>query len=118
VLSCQSGVWKRSGGADGLGYGQTWQNLTGNSVGCNGPRNFFVTCTNTTGKPIFVSVATYKSSGGGGNVMHSVNGVQQLHEGMAGTDNGKTITFVVPPDSTYSVATDSSYFISSWHELR
>lgn len=107
TLSCQSGVWH----GPGFGYGQTWQNLTGSSIGCSGPRTFGVTCTNTSGKPILVSV----SIAGGGTVQawFQINGIRMqavdAAPGYLGT--------IIPPGTQYMVENGGATLLY-WLELR
>lgn len=92
-----------------LGKGQNWVNVTTERVSNT-------VYTNTTGKPIFVSVS--KASGGQwatiaayvddvlvGQAIGYYTTVQQQH-----------ISFVVPNGSTYKVVSDTGFF--NWSELR
>lgn len=82
-----------------LGVGQTWQNVKAN-------RMSNTTYTNTTGKPIMVSVQGDSSA-----VMFNINGLPMtLNEN--GNDYG---CFIVPVGATYSVTTN---VILTWAELR
>ncbi len=81
-----------------LGYGQTWQNLTGS-------RALATTYYNTTGKPIFI----YVGINGAGNTQLIINGVT------SGT-GFYSITGVIPPGASYSVTSASAMF--GWSELR
>ena len=92
-----------------LGYGQTWQN-----VGAS--RALSTTYYNTTGKPIYVSVASSGTSGGGtlqGIVNGSTIGVFQPN---TAATSQMTITFIVPVGSNYSVACTAAF--ATWFELR
>lgn len=96
-----------------LGYGQTYQDVTGSRV-------LGTTYTNTTGKPIFVFVSLLASASGGyANV--AVNGVVvSSTSGASGSSNFSSPgTILVPPSSTYSV---TSIFgpvtLNKWMELR
>lgn len=84
-----------------LGYGQTWQNVTGS-------RAFGTTYYNTTGKPVMVSIV-----GANSNTNDiSVGGV------FAGRcSSAATATVVVPPGQSYSVASTPGA-LGSWSELR
>jgi hypothetical protein len=86
-----------------LGYGQTWQDVTGS-------RTAGTTYYNTTGKPITVSV----TSTGGGNIICIVGGVTLASPWANGAAAVQLQgTFVVPPGKGYS-ATNQSI----WAELR
>jgi hypothetical protein len=96
-----------------LGYGQTWQDVKAS-------RAFGVNYTNTTGRPICVSV-TASSSSSGSSLTGWINGVTVTiasHETTTGTTMG--ITFIVPPGNTYQVTATGSVVpsLSSWLELR
>lgn len=86
-----------------LGYGQTWQDVTGSRVSGT-------TYYNATGKPIHVRVQNSTSGG----IAVVVNGVTIC-------SSGATITgcadFIVPPNNSYS-ATFTSSSLHYWAELR
>lgn len=90
-----------------LGYGQTWQSLTGS-------RANNTTYTNSTGRPIMVAVGfTWTNSIGWTLTINGVttsapaSNVSQTSPGM--------ITFVVPSGGTYLFASNA---MSTWSELR
>lgn len=88
-----------------LGVGQTWQNVTGSRVSGT-------TYTNSSVKPISVSVSNNATSGNNGTVV--VGGVTILVIA-EGTDSNQAINFIVPNNTTYSVTLAS---IANWSELR
>lgn len=93
-----------------LGYGQTWQSFTTGSQRVSG-----TTYTNTTGKPIMVSVV---STGGGGlqtDLTISSLLVSRTTIGGGGV-NYASATGIVPPGATYSGTFNGSS--STWFELR
>lgn len=92
----------------GLGYGQTWQNLLGS-------RAVATTYTNTTGRPISVSVGL-TSAGGNASVFPTVNGVSlaTLNVNVAGSNAAQI--FTVPPGHTYSATGTGT--LTAWVELR
>lgn len=94
----------------GLGYSQTWQNVTGS-------RATGVTYTNSTGRPIYVSV--YLVTGSGGTCFVRVGSVVIGGVNENGVNEKGAIGFVVPNGSTYvvNVAT-GSMTIDTWAELR
>lgn len=120
ISEAVAGVWataptlvQGSGGQalaalSGLGYGQTWQNLSGS-------RSASTTYYNTTGKPIYVSV---QASGYQG-VQLTINGLivyfWSSSNSTIGTF-GSTATGIVPPGGSYSVSAAGG--ISTWYELR
>ena len=91
-----------------LGLGQTWQDVTGS-------RSFGTTYTNTTGRPIALSLRTSPINNSFVNV--TVGGVL-IARRWGGESWAPEITIfaIVPAGSTYSVA--SSHEIESWCELR
>jgi hypothetical protein len=114
MLICQSGLWKSPGGADGIGYGQSWNNVTAS-------RGFGTNYTNATTKPIQVIVS---AQWWGGNqraqIQAYVNGlVVQYSAIFAGSysDGIPTVSFIVPSGSSYSVS-GSACSVLNWAELR
>ena len=120
ILSCQSGTWKSMGGADGLGYGQTWQfYIHGTSSGCGssntGQRNFNVDYVNTTAKPIMASWQFAIPWGGYALVYLNYVMIAQI-----GVANGfLPYSVVIPPGGTYTVGVyGATPTICTWAELR
>ena len=103
-----------SWGAGGnIGVGQTWQNVTGS-------RAFGVTYTNSTGKPIFISVHGSGAPNHGKIEMY-VDGVLMGQQGVtsvasAGMD--ATLSAIVPNGSTYQVNNVLGASLQNWAELR
>lgn len=95
-----------------LGYGQTWQNLTGS-------RAFGTTYTNATGRPIFVCVSSNNPQGVNVSMTATVNGVTVVgQQGYSPAGNiGLSLSFVVPHGQTYSI-TAVAATLSAWAELR
>lgn len=92
-----------------LGYGQTWQNVTGS-------RTTATTYYNTTGKPIIVTIT---AANYGFNCI--VNGVTiQIVSGFGGAGGmNYSGDFVVQPGQSYSVTNNTgSPTYASWFELR
>lgn len=83
-----------------LGWGQTWQNVTGS-------RSAGVTYTNTTGKPIQLAITTLS------NGYISINGSQVQRSDSA---SWSTHNLIIPNNSTYLV--QSGLTIDKWWELR
>lgn len=96
--------------AGGIGVGQTWQNVKNN-------RSWGTTYTNTTGKPIMISVAA-RGYNEDLNFGLSVDGVEQA--ALLDTyDTEATLTAIVPNGSSYLAnrgANDN--VITLWSELR
>jgi hypothetical protein len=94
-----------------LGYGQTWQNLTGSRV-------IATTYYNTTGKPI--SVSAFLNGGSAGYAFGTVNGV--TIPGQQANAVGSVVlyvTFIVPPNGSYSATISTSpTSVNAWQELR
>jgi hypothetical protein len=96
---------------DALANGQTWQNLTAS-------RAYGTTYTNTTGKPILVSISGSTISAVASSVVFTVDGAAHGAFGMSqagGITNGGTI--IVPAGSTYS-ASSGNFSLGRWSELR
>ena len=77
-----------------LGYGQTWQNLTGS-------RAAGTTYYNTTGRPITVSWTPNCTSGTGGAATAVVNGVTLTGGAVSVAGYNSNIVFVVPTGGSY-----------------
>jgi hypothetical protein len=96
--------------SDIIGFTQTWQSFTTGSQRVSG-----TTYTNTTGKPIMVSVT---SAGGGGlQTDLTISGflVSRTTIGGGGA-NTASATGIVPPGATYVATFNGSS--SAWFELR
>jgi hypothetical protein len=94
-----------------LGYGQTWQNLTG-----VGGRASGTTLYNTTGRPIIVQIVL--TSAFNSNITPTVNGVS-LGQSSIGDVSAGSLTwreFMVPPNQSYLVTTSPA--VGQWNELR
>jgi len=92
-----------------LGFGQTWQSVTGS-------RTSGTTYYNTTGKPIEVYAAGDPTASGG-NLSATVNGVQVGLQGSPTSIYGVSISFIVPVGASY-VITWSSLAKYAVSELR
>lgn len=92
------------------GYAQTWQNLTASRVAST-------TYTNSTGRPITVSVTCF-TNGAQNNIGIRVDGadVQRFISNNTTGGAGFTVYGIVPNGSTYAV--DSIAPITLWKELR
>lgn len=93
-----------------LGYGQTWQNVSGS-------RSLSTTYYNTTGKPISVSVSGY-STAGAVTVSGIVNGSNVAICANTTANYSCTVFFMVPPQSNYSVTISGTPVVQVWAELR
>ena len=88
-----------------LGVGQTWTDVTGSRSGGT-------TYTNTTGRPIFVSIALANTTT---SYTVTINGLTAFRIQSAGTTGGNgTASFVVPVNNTYSTNVNAV----AWYELR
>ena len=95
-----------------LGFGQTWQNLTGS-------RAVSTTYYNITSKPILVNAQVQTTSNAVGTLTATANGIQVALSAIAASAGYYCgyVSFIVPPNNSYSVA--STYgSISTWSELR
>ena len=107
-------IWSSEASEDGIGYGQTLQDLTGS-------RSFSTTYTNDTGKPIQVIVGCTSASGGTQTISASINGGSPVFIAYSRPNTGGfpsiTGTVIVPKDATYNI-TRSSGSLQFWSELR
>jgi len=93
----------------GIGYEQTWQDLTAS-------RSAGVTYTNTTGKPIFISVSS-SSETAGMQITISVDGIIIQNELQNdATSKRMNVSGLVPNNSTYAVTLNVGTV--DWKELR
>lgn len=92
-----------------LGYGQTWQDVSGSRVSGT-------TYYNTTGRPIAVSIRTSNTYLSASLDMH-VNGVSRYGASWGGgtTSLNEPGFTIVPPGNSYAVFASGTL---SWHELR
>ena len=108
-------VWE-SAANTGLGVGQTWTNVTGS-------RALSTTYTNSTGKPIEISVGGYTGGASGGAMYCTMNGGVSVYFGSwysAGGSYPFAGTVIVPVGATYLVAfatTVGSPSYNFWYEL-
>lgn len=94
-----------------LGYGQSWQFMTGS-------RAIGTTYYNTTGRPIFVSVRVV-FTGTNGYLSALVGGVDAGSSTAAFSATLSSITFIVPPGSSYRVDNNNQPAGTlGWLELR
>jgi hypothetical protein len=92
-----------------IGYGQTWQDVSGS-------RAVTTTYYNTTGKPIFVSIATAMSAAS--DVQATVGGVLFRAANAYTASALSYITFLVPVGVSYSLSSANVSSIQTWNELR
>ena len=93
-----------------IGVGQTWQNVLGS-------RAIGTSYQNTTGKPIFVSVSGYGTSGGVPMAQVSVDGSTWISVVWRSNTSVNTASFVVPDNSYYRIV-NLSVVSGGWAELR
>ena len=99
----------QSTAAVSVGVGQTWQNLTSS-------RTLGSTYTNSTGKPISISVMYNLGAGNGCSLTVAGNVIQQFGNN-SGVATYFTVTAIVPNGATYS-STAGSGPAYTWWELR
>jgi hypothetical protein len=113
VLTSNGTTWT-SATLSVIGVGQTWQNVLGS-------RSLNTSYTNSTGKPIMVSVF-YTSSSTNNNLTAVVGGVTvagmvfSLAAGSLAT--GDSFSFIVPAGTSYQINTSAAPIINNWAELR
>lgn len=95
-----------------LGVGQTWQGVTSSRV-------FGTTYTNSTGKPICVSVLSTIYTNSVNMLEGYVQGVLVArHRHQSGYTEANWISFIVPDGSTYAAVSSAGAAIDKWMELR
>ena len=94
-----------------LGYGQTWQVLTGS-------RAMNTTYTNTTGKPIYVYGSNLYSTSGTVNYSLVVDGVTVGTAVAWHTNSYAEIDGIVPAGATYQITAGANATGYAWAELR
>lgn len=99
-----------------IGITQTWQDLTAS-------RALATTYTNTSGRPIHVSVTGVSSAVASIAITFNINGVSQGSQTTYANGAGHYSwqSFIIPPGATYSVAMTASggtHTIFVWKELR
>lgn len=111
VLTSNGTTWASAAiPAQGIGVGQTWQDVTGSRSGGT-------TYTNSTGRPIMVSVNTSSTTNTITTTTLTVAGLAVASNGSQG-GNTNGVTAIVPDGATYSVSIGSGGSLSGWFELR
>lgn len=94
-----------------IGIGQTWQDVTAS-------RAWATTYTNTTGRPIMVSITAQDPAAGNLYIGLRVNGVK-LAEQYHSAGSQAQVAAIIPPGATYMVErADTNDTITGWLELR
>jgi hypothetical protein len=93
-----------------LGVGQTWQAVTGS-------RAAGTTYTNSTGRPIAVSIASLPS-GGNATATLTVGGVVIANTQQTTSIGYAPTIFAIIPNSTTYVLTLTNFTLNTWNELR
>lgn len=93
-----------------IGFGQTYQNVTGSRV-------LGTTYYNTTGKPILVHAIVSNGGGSTSFTNFTVNGFTMPTQSAPAGGYG-TADFVVPPGQSYSVLNTGGFSSVQWSELR
>lgn len=93
-----------------IGVGQTWQNVTAS-------RTLSTQYTNSTGKPIIVSIGI--TTAAAGNMTIIVNGVSTTLQGTTvSSGQGIGCITIVPNGSTYQCNASGTPSLNIWSELR
>ena len=97
----------------GLGINQTWQDVLSH-------RKYNVVYTNTTNKPIFVSIVSYPTPNPIPYVSFYVDGLLVARSETSGAEDNTQIVAVVPSGSTYKMDNggDNGTRLKAWTELR
>ena len=97
-----------------LGVGQTWQDVAVD-------RDFSITYTNSTQKPIFISILLNGSLSnrlGARFLIDDVIITDQLGENANGDSETKSIDLIIPINSTYRLENFLGTNVAKWYELR
>lgn len=96
-----------------LGVGQTWQDVLSQ-------RQYNVVYTNTTNKPIFVSIVSYPTPSSTSYVSFYVDGLLVARSETSGAEDNTQISAVIPSGSTYKMDNggDNGTRLKAWAELR
>jgi hypothetical protein len=101
--------------AQSAGYGQTWQNVKAS-------RSAGTTYTNTTGKPIAISISVFPNGISASSSSLSINGISI---GAVGINTGGynlgyygTLSGIIPSGATYSFTLGNATSLDYWVELR
>jgi hypothetical protein len=105
ILTSNGTTWTSATPAGGLGVGQSYSNVTAS-------RALSTTYTNSTGKPIFVSVLC----GGNATTSAYVDGAEVQRSVFTVANTNTNVAFIVPNGSTYSVTSNGG--LTLWTELR
>lgn len=105
-----------SGTSAGLGVNQTWQNVKASRV-------IGTTYTNSTGKPIFISISLYESGQNtSATATATIGGVIVSFASMLNNNAQSNIPalfqLIVPNGTTYVITATGSYTYNAWAELR
>jgi hypothetical protein len=111
VLTSNGTTWTSAAiPAQGIGVGQTWQDLTSSRSGGT-------TYTNSTGRPIMVAVNATSSVNTITTLSLSIDGNTVAQNGSQGGNNNGVVA-IVPNGSTYSISLGTLGGLSTWWELR
>lgn len=112
VLTSNGTTWTSVAQA-GLGYGQTWQLPT---------RAAGTTYTNSTGRPILISIVFSQAISGSGSCTVTIGGViaysSSYSTAASGGNQPIAISLIVPDTATYVAAVTGNTSIGYWAELR
>jgi len=103
-------------GSDGIGVGQTWQDMT--SVRSLGATNIYQ---NNTGKPIFVNVTVYGTNNFNFQAWVGPTSPPAIYAGggiLANEIGNFTVSLIVPDGDFYYVKSGGFAVLNNWAELR
>jgi hypothetical protein len=111
VLTSDGTEWKSQAASGSLGVGQTWQNVTSSRV-------FGTSYTNSTDKPIFVSVSLSGFNSDLPRLQLTISGILVAASDSGVGAGGITVSGVVPKNSTYTCVVFNEQGTVTWAELR
>lgn len=118
LIVLSGGQWLVEEPQSSIAVNQSWQNVVGS-------RALGVTYTNTTGKPIQLSVTCNSNNASGVVMQLQINGVTMARQGtaqVASADSRCNVTHIIPNGATYCVLSTSGsngiVGLQLWYELR
>jgi hypothetical protein len=108
LLTSNGTTWESAARPQGIGEGQTWQNLTSS-------RAVNTTYTNSTGRPIMVNILCAVGANGSSQLQVSSIGVARLVNQFGDRTLSSWVSAIVPAGESYSLTAGT---ITTWAELR
>jgi hypothetical protein len=122
VLTSNGTTWTSAAPTPSIGVDQTWQNVTGS-------RAINTTYTNSTGRPIQVSISVQSQTAVGCYLRFYINGVVVARQGSSQNDSADVranVSLIIPDGNTYRLENadqagnngQGQILLQTWFELR